>query len=36
MFSWNDKLQNITGKLQIINWKFQSNVSNDVKQISTV
>ena len=32
MFSLNEKLHNISGKLQIINGKFQNNAINNVKQ----
>ena len=33
MFLWSEKLQGISGKLQIISGKFQNNVISDVKQI---
>ena len=33
MFLWSEKLQGISGKLQIISGKFQNNVISDFKQI---
>ena len=33
MFLWSEKLQGISGKLQIISGKFQNKVISDVKQI---